>query len=856
MPPDDAVITNAIHTPIAKLTPLLPAPSTRSIHGTISLIWPYSSSTHSITLLLVEPDYRLRRSRGQVQVHFAGPSAKAVAETRVINGDAVTLLLDGVEWTKAQEASAVTTPGKSVEWELTFTNRVLLQVDRAERRIASLDINYPAVQPGPHAQSSPIPKDATSESGNSPPVRFSTPQSKPKKGPVNQWTSPAFLKRSRLASGPSPDVNFDFLADDDGDYQDKGRKRPKFSLGGRSWRVSDMSPSPEATQTTEEGEVDNQSAGTPCPEKRQMRKVPEGIHREAEVETTLISELEDQREYAGSSQSNNSNDRHQGARLDFEGSSYGPLSSSLNGALDWRIVPPGVPSMSSDSDAVEILQAPKSPTLNPVPSPNLPVVSPLIPSSRFGSAAETSLTRAPDRIMTPAHDGDILRRVAADALSGHSNFERRLQAASEQGHYENYDGVGSQSLQAPLDIDFDEIVNGEEMFYPSDSERLVEEWPTESHLGVGGEPRPSNDGIPIPIQNDLEPVENTGGCEQNTMSVQDTNSPGSPNELPFGQLERRSELQDSEPSDREVIGDGASETRLEHVRGRRRDGHHLEASALDAGLRQTSSSFRSSASDVASEEQPDSVISQFDDPVNAQLLTPDETQIPYTSMVHPDLDASSEASTSKGNNFVERHESHAEQSEDESQKASKSSPPLKSDMPPLPALSVLQTEVLTPSASFAPLSKLHTLYSSKVDVLAIVSSTTRAERAKKKPRYFFLSLTIADPSSCPASVAVQIFRPFKRALPVVVSGDGVLLRNFKVQSHNRRASLTSGDDSSWAVWKSDREQDVQVKGPPVEYGDEEHFHIKALKEWWNGLGENIRAMMEKDGHHTDSRTKQ
>jgi hypothetical protein len=96
-----------------------------------------------------------------------------------------------------------------------------------------------------------------------------------------------------------------------------------------------------------------------------------------------------------------------------------------------------------------------------------------------------------------------------------------------------------------------------------------------------------------------------------------------------------------------------------------------------------------------------------------------------------------------------------------------------------------------------------------------------------------LSLTISDPSIS-TSITVTISRPFKLALPVISSGDGILLRGFKVTSQKRKLLLQSTDASSWAVFKSNGE--VQIRGPPVEYGEGEAQEIESLKLWWRGLG--------------------
>lgn len=110
---------------IAQLQPSIQTERSH-IFGTVALIWPYSSSQKTISLLLVEPDFRLRRERGQVHVKFFGSSAKALAISSIKIGDEVLLNLDGVEWVK--EAVTLRTAGKGVEWALQFRDRLVLEV--------------------------------------------------------------------------------------------------------------------------------------------------------------------------------------------------------------------------------------------------------------------------------------------------------------------------------------------------------------------------------------------------------------------------------------------------------------------------------------------------------------------------------------------------------------------------------------------------------------------------------------------------------------------------------------------------------------------------------------------------------
>lgn len=112
-------------TPIAQLQPSISSDED-TIFGQVALIWPYSSSKKSFGLLIAEPDFRLRRERGQVHVNFLGSSAKDVAQSGVKIGDEVLLSLVGVEWTK--DEATLRTPGHGIDWELCFRERLVLQV--------------------------------------------------------------------------------------------------------------------------------------------------------------------------------------------------------------------------------------------------------------------------------------------------------------------------------------------------------------------------------------------------------------------------------------------------------------------------------------------------------------------------------------------------------------------------------------------------------------------------------------------------------------------------------------------------------------------------------------------------------
>ena len=112
-------------TPIAELNPDLKSDES-SVTGMVTLIWPYASFKSTFGLLLVESDFRLRSKRGQVRVHFQGSSAKTVARSGISSGDQLLLSLQGAQW--AKDSTAATTPGRGIDWQLQYGERLVLQV--------------------------------------------------------------------------------------------------------------------------------------------------------------------------------------------------------------------------------------------------------------------------------------------------------------------------------------------------------------------------------------------------------------------------------------------------------------------------------------------------------------------------------------------------------------------------------------------------------------------------------------------------------------------------------------------------------------------------------------------------------
>ena len=116
--------------PIAELHPDVRDVDDRDVEGVVTLIWPYASASHSSSLLLVEPDFRLRARRGQVRLYFSGPSAKEVLRAGVTSGDQLLVSLKGASFEK--DGSTASTPGRGIEWRLQYGEYLNAKVSGSE----------------------------------------------------------------------------------------------------------------------------------------------------------------------------------------------------------------------------------------------------------------------------------------------------------------------------------------------------------------------------------------------------------------------------------------------------------------------------------------------------------------------------------------------------------------------------------------------------------------------------------------------------------------------------------------------------------------------------------------------------
>ncbi|KAK8173176.1 hypothetical protein IWX90DRAFT_511731 [Phyllosticta citrichinensis] len=264
--------------PISALHPGLPSLATQSIVAIVTLVWPYSSSTRSCALLLAEPDFRLRRRRGQVRVQFFADAAHAVATSGVGIGDVVMLRLGpSVQWLASSgEEEVVRTPGKSVEWELGYRRALRLRAWRDGELLASLDVRSEAT---PERQMEEVEEDHVYNTPSKIVGRFSGEGLK-----MGSWASPAFLKRSRLSLDSARDGH-DIFADEGGYVEGKGRKKRKSWMNVGMWTYANRTPSPEKGEVlSADGAMSPSPEGTITAQPADVLHTPESTNTVTEVD--------------------------------------------------------------------------------------------------------------------------------------------------------------------------------------------------------------------------------------------------------------------------------------------------------------------------------------------------------------------------------------------------------------------------------------------------------------------------------------------------------------------------------------------------------------------------------------------
>ncbi|KAJ9617009.1 hypothetical protein H2200_000730 [Cladophialophora chaetospira] len=207
----------------------------------VALVWPYSSSTGTLALLLADPDIRRRKSRGQVKVVFRYGCAREVAKTKVGIGDTIKLALAGCIWTETGDA--VSTPGKKIDWDLEYRRCVILQVLQDGHKTAAVD--YTANDPEPSAVNGAISllngtyigRPSVNGVLHRQPSTIQVPYLTPRK-PRRSGSAATFV-----------DTAFDPSIEEDGYVPGQGRKRTKFARNSGAWSLVDEDEEPQLQST-------------------------------------------------------------------------------------------------------------------------------------------------------------------------------------------------------------------------------------------------------------------------------------------------------------------------------------------------------------------------------------------------------------------------------------------------------------------------------------------------------------------------------------------------------------------------------------------------------------------------------
>lgn len=141
---------------------------------------------------------------------------------------------------------------------------------------------------------------------------------------------------------------------------------------------------------------------------------------------------------------------------------------------------------------------------------------------------------------------------------------------------------------------------------------------------------------------------------------------------------------------------------------------------------------------------------------------------------------------------------------------------------------------------FAPLATLADNYNALVDTISVVYEFSPVAKATSGSKDYFMTIYLTDPSMAGTTLQAQIFRRYKSAMPSIAEGQAILLRDFKVQSHDHSMILVSVESSSWAVFDGSR-PDAKMTGPPVEYGSEEQAFAAGLRRWYSEAGASLVA---------------
>ncbi|KUL92106.1 hypothetical protein ZTR_02233 [Talaromyces verruculosus] len=427
---------------IPQLSPELEDASQYSVRAVVTLVWPFSSSNRLFSLLLAEPDFRLRNQNGQIRVTFCGRCAEEVARTKIGIGDTVTLSLQGAQWTENQKGQS--TPGKSLGWELQFKNRVKLEATRNGKKTAALDYLQPesprkdalTVEPTtPALLSGRLPSPILSE---------------------ERWETPAFLRTKRLRSWSPVPSTYDLFAEEDGYVPGIGRKRPRFSFPSNGWRLLDES------DDQAEDNIGNDENWFESDEELLDQDADDG-NDEALAEPTYEAVESADTVPITSSTEDVAYNRVQLVESDTPGQE---TQNTYANAQEIELITPALEETAVEPNLPNTQFSFATPRLNPITSSTLPTPSPLVQtpvdstkiSQEPSSDIPTSQPQFSYSQSTDTVDHDYHYKVSSDAYKTAISGDNKSHESDNQTRNMNSQDLESELRSEHLEIDTLEVI--------------------------------------------------------------------------------------------------------------------------------------------------------------------------------------------------------------------------------------------------------------------------------------------------------------------------------------------------------------------------------------------------------------
>ncbi|RMZ79645.1 hypothetical protein DV738_g3139, partial [Chaetothyriales sp. CBS 135597] len=861
--------------------------SDQYIEASVSLVWPYSSSTRQFSLLLAELDGITRR---QVKVTFHKDAAKAAQASRVGIGDILRLSLDGCSWTKIQDE--LSTPGKRLGSDIDFTSSFKIEVNPGHESARRVNYQYRA-SPSTDTPSIHSVIDLTGSTTS---------------GPAEIWiqfSSPPSRKSLRMSSCSFVEASLDPFAEDKEYVYARSRKRTKFARESGSWRLLDSGDDDVAVedkQAAVESAATNALPSHPL-HLDEVEAAPQPSHTPPE-----------------SVRPTSSTSRTSPTEVDQDQPEEPPSAAAtpFRNPPEDLMPPPQRPSrellesrhIALPENAAEGVVTPR---LHPLPSPGLPLVSPLVTGfgaddgffPRVATTSELDATATSvhsrtnsvasissgdpspvDKIPVPEEDTQTVAELepvqtaildAADHQENHLTFSQPresppLEPQSTPPARNMLDFLEEFLLMSPTSPEAvqDAQLSPSALSTAETSGRSDEassDSASASHVVVLGGAHSDNDPALLAERSSrpesVEPstMDNLTGIEKSVNLVTQPVSPPS---------EDSGILTTEQPPSLVVCSEMKSPITAvnEHPLGTKDDTLTNDQITLNQISNEDVNYLPTPAQ---TQEQEVSVIeerlAEASLPIShSQLLTPDHTQThSHTPAYNVDglVDEQEESPDAIESLPSFNHRRLDEESSSLSE-ASKhlSSPYFTSRRQPTPKSPTSSSfkkpkadhgqsvGLTTPISYYTPLAFLREHYNHLVDIIAIcVSDSAPFGRTARGPKDWHTTLRVADPSfdvkvGSGSGSVVLLFRYAKDAVPSTKRGDAVILRDFKVETRNHEAVLLSTNSSSWAVFDGSLDEGTMVEepvlsGPPLEYGKGEAGHVRKMVRWWVDEGNGL-----------------